>query len=103
MASSSIKTSAESKPLHDVIAGALARAGSQACIHPLDTLKVRMQSGKTSLNDVPMHRNGVLLPKPVSYALSLYKGCAEAAIGAGVIIGSYFAFYSTSKYEFKLI
>jgi hypothetical protein len=28
---------------------------------------------------------------------SLYKGVVSAATGAGVIIGAYFAFYSTSK------
>ena len=35
----------EQKPLRDVVAGALARAGSQATIHPIDTMKVRMQAG----------------------------------------------------------
>ena len=34
------------KPASDVIAGAMARAASQGTIHPLDTLKVQLQSGK---------------------------------------------------------
>jgi hypothetical protein len=33
------------KPAHDVVAGAMARAASQSTIHPLDTMKVRMQAG----------------------------------------------------------
>jgi solute carrier family 25 S-adenosylmethionine transporter 26 len=34
------------KPLLDVLAGAMARAASQSAIHPIDTIKVRMQAGK---------------------------------------------------------
>lgn len=34
------------KPASDVIAGAVARAASQGTIHPLDTLKVQLQSNK---------------------------------------------------------
>ena len=37
---------ADGKPLHDVMAGAMARAASQGTIHPLDTLKVQMQVGQ---------------------------------------------------------
>lgn len=36
------------KPAHDVVAGAMARAASQSTIHPLDTMKVRMQAGGLS-------------------------------------------------------
>merc|ERR1719271_495255 len=36
-ASPGVKT----KPLSDILAGALARAGSQSTIHPLDTIKVK--------------------------------------------------------------
>ena len=36
------------KPVSDVLAGALARAGSQSTIHPLDTLKVRLQTSSSS-------------------------------------------------------
>jgi solute carrier family 25 S-adenosylmethionine transporter 26 len=32
---------------------------------------------------------------------SLYKGVISAATGAGIIIGAYFAFYSTSKRYLK--
>jgi hypothetical protein len=38
----------DQKPVHDVMAGAMARAASQGTIHPLDTLKVQMQIGKRS-------------------------------------------------------
>lgn len=36
----------DQKPAHDVVAGAMARAASQSTIHPLDTMKVRMQTGR---------------------------------------------------------
>ena len=35
----------DTKPASDILAGAVARAASQSTIHPLDTLKVRMQAG----------------------------------------------------------
>lgn len=38
----------DQKPAHDVVAGAMARAASQSTIHPLDTMKVRMQAGKAA-------------------------------------------------------
>lgn len=34
----------DTKPASDILAGAVARAASQGTIHPLDTLKVRMQA-----------------------------------------------------------
>lgn len=34
----------DTKPASDILAGAVARAASQGTIHPLDTLKVRMQT-----------------------------------------------------------
>ena len=37
---------AADKPAHDVFAGAMARAASQSTIHPLDTYKVRLQTGR---------------------------------------------------------
>jgi len=39
------RPAAKAKPLSDILAGALARAGSQSTIHPLDTIKVKMQAG----------------------------------------------------------
>jgi len=95
------------KPLTDVVAGALARAGSQASIHPLDTLKVRMQVGKVNpgpSRGVHVHAAGVQagsLPAHAKHVASevasLYKGVFGAASGAGIIIGSYFAFYTNTK------
>jgi hypothetical protein len=38
----------EFKPANDVVAGAVARAASQSTIHPLDTMKVRMQTSSTT-------------------------------------------------------
>lgn len=38
----------DQKPAMDVVAGATARAASQATIHPIDTMKVRMQAGDMS-------------------------------------------------------
>jgi len=37
------------------------------------------------------------LQRGMSEVASLYKGVLSAATGAGIIIGAYFAFYSTSK------
>lgn len=71
------------KPASDVVAGAVARAASQSTIHPLDTLKVRLQtSGVQSIV------NGGL-----QSVTSLYKGVAGAATGAGIALGAYFACY----------
>ena len=39
--------SSGTKPASDVLAGALARAASQSTVHPLDTMKVRIQAGST--------------------------------------------------------
>jgi hypothetical protein len=37
------------------------------------------------------------LQRGLTEVASLYKGVVSAATGAGIIIGAYFAFYSTSK------
>jgi len=73
------------KPPNDVIAGAAARACSQSTIHPIDTIKVRMQSGSLT-------QGGSLL----STTKSLYRGVGGAAGGAGIAIGAYYAFYGAS-------
>lgn len=59
------------KPASDVVAGAVARAASQSTIHPLDTLKVRLQT--SGVNNMV---NGGL-----QSVTSLYKGVAGAATG----------------------
>lgn len=113
----------------DVLAGALARALSQSTIHPLDTLKVRMQAPPGALSKfgklVPppggrrprwtkraLLRHGVRYRNKTAVALSLkgaaaelgslYRGVFGAASGAGVIIGTYFAFYSTAKRQLAI-
>ena len=83
------------RALVDVFAGAAARAASQSTIHPLDTLKVRMQAAA---------RGGAACASAGSkYGLgaggvsSLYKGLGGAAGGAGLAIGTYFAFYGAAQ------
>jgi hypothetical protein len=111
------------KPASDVFAGALARALSQSTIHPLDTLKVRMQhagnvatsaamSGGAAARAAPtaasvrgLSKFGQLVPPPVhgpdfkamsAGLASLYKGVVGAASGAGIAIGAYFACYGVA-------
>ena len=50
----------DTKPASDIIAGAVARAASQGTIHPLDTLKVRMQA-QGGLKG-PLSKIGKLVP-----------------------------------------
>eukprot|EP00983_Pelagomonas_calceolata_P053285 1143240-Pelagomonas_calceolata.AAC.4 len=52
------------KTLNDVIAGSMARACSQTTIHPIDTIKVRMQAGNKPMegrvsqdSSLPAHHN----------------------------------------------
>ena len=113
-------------PVKDIIAGGLARAASQSTIHPLDTVKVRMQAAlkgvsTTAASTLPSGgKYGVGLGAVTNGAVSLgqrsltsaakagalkataelgmlYKGCFGAASGAGLAIGTYFAFYGTAK------
>lgn len=98
------------KPASDVIAGAMARAASQGTIHPLDTLKVQLQSGKGRAVKPALSKFGQLVPprgvasanagRMVKRALpriaGLYRGVFGAASGAGIAIGAYFAFYGAA-------
>lgn len=94
--------SAPSRASVDVLAGGAARAAAQATIHPLDTIKVRMQApGKVS---TPLAKKilsqksvKVAVNKAVGKAGSLYKGVWSAAGGAGLAIGAHFAFYGVAK------
>ena len=99
------------KPATDVLAGALARAASQSTIHPLDTLKVRLQTNRMA-GSSGLSKIGQLVPPPSGAATaatfsmdlramgqnvaSLYKGVFGAASGAGIAIGAYFAFYGVA-------
>lgn len=92
------------KPASDVLAGAVARAASQGTIHPLDTLKVRMQTGK-GFAPPGISKIGQLLPPSGAHARvasalcavrSLYTGVAGAASGAGIALGAYFACYGAA-------
>jgi len=112
-------------PVKDIIAGGLARAASQSTIHPLDTVKVRMQASLRGSGSAPMPplsggkygiglsamTDGAVAVGKRSFASAakagatklswevghLYKGCFGAATGAGLAIGAYFAFYGTAK------
>lgn len=94
------------KPASDVLAGATARAASQATIHPLDTLKVRLQTGvnpgvKNPLNFSPKSGKALMDPYSTVSRLgkkmgTLYKGVLGAAGGAGIAVGAYFAVYSVA-------
>ncbi|CAL5227018.1 g9911 [Coccomyxa viridis] len=100
------KPKVDTKPASDIIAGAVARAASQGTIHPLDTLKVRMQA-QGGLKG-PLSKIGKLVPPAGAKdagrvarrvwpgVASLYKGVVGAASGAGIYIGTYFAFYGTA-------
>ena len=90
---------ADAKPAHDVVAGAVARAASQSTIHPLDTMKVRMQAGNSVRGNSSGAKTVVAQAARGGFTevRGLYKGVVGAATGAGVIIGTYFAFYSTTK------
>lgn len=109
-------------PVLDVFAGGIARAASQSTIHPMDTVKVRMQAltkqavrtpaaaaatatsatcqrGTTTVALSPR----LVFARAVSALVSirgevasLYKGVAGAAGGAGLAIGAYFAFYGAT-------
>lgn len=93
----------DGKPAHDVVAGAMARAASQSTIHPLDTMKVRMQAGHASSKVARVRTQraassaALKLQRNLVEVRGLYKGVVGAATGAGIIIGTYFAFYSTTK------
>ena len=124
-ASGVMKDFARFVPVKDIIAGGLARAASQSTIHPLDTVKVRMQAtlkgissgapastsgGKYGVGLGAVSNGAVSLGKKsfasaakagaakmTSEVALLYKGCLGAATGAGIAIGAYFAFYGTAK------
>jgi hypothetical protein len=110
------KAKPQLKPASDVLAGALARALSQSTIHPLDTLKVRLQARpppsaaaaaapSTAAAVKGLSKFGQLVPPPGATSASanfqamtagmasLYKGVFGAASGAGIAIGAYFACY----------
>jgi len=98
------KASSSQKPASDVLAGALARAASQSTIHPIDTIKVRMQSStgagvsKFSQLVPPSGMSGLrsAVGQAVPRVASLYAGCLGAASGAGIAIGAYFACYGVA-------
>jgi len=87
------------RPAIDVVAGGLARAMSQTTIHPLDTLKVRMQApaGKWAqtieLGQLTAREKAVGMGKNFK---GLYRGVTSAATGAGIAIGAYFFFYGAA-------
>ena len=87
----------ELKPASDVLAGAVARAASQSTVHPLDTLKVRMQACGVGGSAAAAAAASSAPPRAALARLAgLYAGVGGAAAGAGVYIGTYFAFYGAA-------
>ncbi len=82
----------DTKPASDVLAGALARAVSQSTIHPLDTLKVRLQTN-TKVPGIPSSSGGNML----TTIGKMYRGVLGAASGAGVAVGAYFLVYGAAN------
>eukprot|EP00899_Mesostigma_viride_P014879 jgi/Mesvir1/23392/Mv21087-RA.1 len=94
-------------PSHDVLAGAAARAASQSTIHPLDTVKVRMQVPETSArpanlasrsrrsSDRPFRPGDLqrFTRRAAVRISSLYRGVWGAASGASLAMAFYFASY----------
>ena len=74
------------KPANDVVAGAMARAASQSTIHPLDTMKVRMQAGgrsgitSSSLPPSLPPRQAAPLERRLLEVKGLYKARAGASV-----------------------
>ena len=66
-------------PVNDVIAGAAARAASQSTIHPLDTVKVRMQAALKGNNSKP-----VSVPKTTTPASSPSASVSGGKYGIGI-------------------
>ena len=82
----------------DVIAGGAARAAAQATIHPLDTIKVRLQAPNAKpISDKARNLATQSLTSVARKAGSLYRGVWSAAGGAGLAIGAHFAFYGVAK------
>lgn len=91
-------SSAPSKSISEILAGATARIASQVSIHPLDTLKVRMQTTVKNAKNV----KGIGKPLPAVHrmarnVLTLYRGVLGAAAGAGFGLGTYFVLYTTAR------
>lgn len=75
----------DAKPAHDIVAGAMARAASQSTIHPLDTMKVRMQAGSRGPKAVVVPnlsaQQQTQLQRQLMELKGLYKVCAHACTG----------------------
>jgi hypothetical protein len=68
------------KPVTDVFAGALARAASQSTIHPLDTLKVRLQTNRGGMSRPPAR---VVMPPPPGLS-KIGQLVPPPPVGAGI-------------------
>eukprot|EP00240_Pyramimonas_obovata_P004204 CAMPEP_0118933780 /NCGR_PEP_ID=MMETSP1169-20130426/12477_1 /TAXON_ID=36882 /ORGANISM="Pyramimonas obovata, Strain CCMP722" /LENGTH=379 /DNA_ID=CAMNT_0006876589 /DNA_START=858 /DNA_END=1997 /DNA_ORIENTATION=+ len=101
--SAPVKKMAKPLPsLNEVFAGGAARGCSQAVIHPLDTMKVRMQAiDKVPSKAILNAASGSFGVRAKAQMSTLYKGVGGAAGGAGIAIGAYFAFYSAATNYLK--
>jgi len=71
-------------PVNDVIAGATARAASQSTIHPLDTIKVRMQAALRGNNVQKAASSGVSIASAAATTVSSPVSTGKYGIGASV-------------------
>jgi len=110
-----VTTAPAPRPTNDVLAGGLARSAAQATIHPIDTIKVRMQmmlskrgsaakpttAGSPKWASRPSNNMGKAVASTASGMVtgmsSLYQGVGSAAFGAGLALGTYFWFYNSAK------
>ena len=70
-------------PLADVLAGGAARAASQSTIHPLDTIKVRMQAALKGVTKTPAAASAPSAAAPTPTTVSTGKyGIGVAQLGA---------------------
>lgn len=83
------------KPASDVIAGAVARAASQGTIHPLDTLKVQLQSGKGRRPN--LSKIGQLVPPSgtghvnIAFHIDCVFGCLDKTNPVALVLNMTFA------------
>jgi Mitochondrial carrier protein len=70
----------ELKPASDVLAGAVARAASQGTIHPLDTLKVRLQTHGRRMPRFGFSKFSKLVPPPGSHSFLVSCSASSCTI-----------------------
>lgn len=75
----------------------LLHTGGKAASSSSSSAATAAASSSSSRQTGPLLGGPTGLQRSLAEVASLYKGVVSAATGAGIIIGTYFAFYSTSK------